>query len=93
MKMSRLPSTTQQPTAEAIERATQALFASRRRVEPIEGVVNQRERSPQQELAAFCRAGPPVERRRRGADGGDPDALRQRYDTRSRRPGTINEKA
>lgn len=94
MKMSRLPSTTtRQPTAEAIERATQALLASRRRVEPMEGVVNQRERSLQQELGEFDWASQQAERRCKSGGNADPDELRRRFDTRSRRPGTISEKA
>ena len=51
MKMSRLPSTTQQATPEAAERAALAQAGSVRRVEPMEGVVNERERSLQQDMA------------------------------------------
>lgn len=105
MKMSRLPSTTQQATPEAAERAALAQAGSVRRVEPMEGVVNERERSLQQDMAEVDpRAVGPyqgVERRRQQADqlarrlvdmGSDAVQL-LRFDTRARRPGKIDEKA
>ena len=72
MKMSRLPSTTQQASPEAAERAALAQAGTVRRVEPMEGVVNERERSQQQDMAEVDpRAVGPyqgVERRRQQAD-------------------------
>lgn len=53
MKLSRLESTTQSATREAGERARQAANASVRRVEAMEGVAPDRERSLSQELAEF----------------------------------------
>lgn len=53
MKLNRLESTTQHTTPEAAERAQQASAQSIRRVEALEGVEGDRQRSVQQELAAF----------------------------------------
>ena len=51
MKLSRLESTTQQHSPEAVERASHAQAQQIRRVEAMEGVVADRQRSLQQELA------------------------------------------
>jgi len=105
MKMSRLASTTQQVTPEAVERATLAQAGTVRRVEPMEGVANERERSLQQDMAEVDpRAIGPyqgIERRRQQADqlarrlvGMGSSALQLlRFDTRGKRPGKIDEKA
>ena len=73
MKMSRLPSTTQQATPEAAERAALVQAGSVRRVEPMEGVVNERERSLQQDMAEVDpRAVGPLSGRRAKASAGGP---------------------
>ncbi len=51
MTLSRLVSTTQRPTADAVARARAAVDAPVRRVEAMEAVTADRERSRQQELA------------------------------------------
>lgn len=53
MKLSRLESTTQSATREATERARESANSSVRRVEAMEGVAPDRERSLHQELAEF----------------------------------------
>lgn len=53
MKLSRLASTTQPHSQEAIERARHVAGESVRRVEALEGVESDRQRSLQQELADF----------------------------------------
>lgn len=53
MKLSRLESTTQRHSQDAIERARQVAGESVRRVEALEGVEGDRQRSLQQEVADF----------------------------------------
>ena len=53
MKLSRLESTTQHHSQDAIERARHVAGESVRRVEALEGVEGDRQRSLQQELADF----------------------------------------
>jgi len=53
MKLSRLESTTQSHSQDAIERARHVAGESVRRVEALEGVEGDRQRSLQQELADF----------------------------------------
>lgn len=53
MKLSRLESTTQHHSPDAIERARQVAGESVRRVAALEGVEGDRQRSLQQELAEF----------------------------------------
>lgn len=103
MKTSRLTSTTQQHTPEAAERARLAQAQAVRRVEPMEGANNDRERSLQQDMAEIDPAsvGPyqGVERRRQQAAGlaaqmtrlGPMGLLLLNMDTRSKRPGKIDE--
>lgn len=106
MKMSRLISTTQQHSPEAAERALLARSQAVRRVEPMEGANNDRERSLQQEMFEVDpRAVGPyqgAERRRQDAQrlaatlSGmlGPQALRLfSFNTRAKRPGKIDEVA
>ena len=53
MKLNRLASTTQQHSPDAIERARHVAGQSVRRVEALEGVEGDRQRSLQQEIAEF----------------------------------------
>ncbi|MDP3538499.1 MAG: hypothetical protein Q8S26_07315 [Azonexus sp.] len=53
MKLNRLESTTQRHSQDAVERARQVTGESVRRVEALEGVEGDRQRSLQQELAEF----------------------------------------
>lgn len=53
MKLNRLESTTQQHSPDAIERARHVANESVRRVEALEGVEGDRQRSLQQEIAEF----------------------------------------
>lgn len=104
MKMSRLASTTQKATPEAVERSALAQAGGVRRVEPMEGVANDRERSNQQDMAEVDpRANGPYqgqERRQQEAgmvasrlvDMGAAALKLLRYDTRARR-GKIDERA
>lgn len=103
MKTSRLVSTTQQHSSDAAERALLAQAQSVRRVEAMENVNNDRERSLQQELAEVDprSVGPyqGVERRRQEAVRiagqlarmGPLGLLLLNMNTRSKRPGQIDE--
>lgn len=103
MKTSRLVSTTQRHSAEAVGRALLAQAQSVRRVEALEGASNERERSLQQELALID---PKAIGPYRGADRRQQEAkqlaselverknfhdLLRAMDTRGRRPGQIDE--
>jgi hypothetical protein len=103
MKTSRIISTTQSHSPEAAERALLANAQAVRRVEPMEGANNDRERSLQQDMAEIDpgSVGPyqGVERRRQQAARlagqmaklGPLGLLLLNMDTRSKRPGQIDE--
>jgi len=103
MKTSRIISTTQSPSPEAANRALLANAQAVRRVEPMEGASNDRERSLQQDMAEVDprSVGPyqGVERRgqqaarlaRQLAQLGPLGLLLLNMNTRSKRPGQIDE--